>query len=113
MNVEIRIQHADLADALRSYVERRLQFSLGRFGKRLGRVTVRLKDLNGPRGGADKSCRIGAEIHPSARQVWLEAVDANLLCAIDRATERIGHTFGRMLHRERDRRYARDSIRAR
>lgn len=111
MKVDVRIQSSDLAVALEDYVIRRVHFSLGRFAGRLGRVVVRVSDLNGPRGGVDKSCRILAELTPSGETVLNEAVDANLFVAIDHATERIGRSFSRRLERERERRSGRESVR--
>jgi hypothetical protein len=111
MNVDVRIQSDDLEAALTDYVIRRLHFSLGRFAGRLGRVVVRVSDLNGPRGGVDKACRILAEFTPSGKTVLNEAVDANLFVAIDRATERIGRNFSRRLERERELWSGRESVR--
>jgi hypothetical protein len=42
MHLAIRINDTDLAEALRSYVGRRLRFALGRFGNRVRQVTVRI-----------------------------------------------------------------------
>lgn len=108
MEVQIHIHNTDLVDALRNYIERRLHFSLGRFAGRLGRVKVKIADVNGPRGGIDKSCRISAELLPNRRLVLQEAVDANLFAAVDHATERIGRTFGRQVERDREMRTARE-----
>ena len=47
MDAEIRILSTNLTEALQSYIERRLRFSLGRFGGRVGRVRVRISDVNG------------------------------------------------------------------
>ena len=46
MNVSIRIEKVDLVAALRTYIERRLRLSLGRFSGTLGRVRDRIADLN-------------------------------------------------------------------
>jgi hypothetical protein len=62
MDTEIRILSIDLTGALQSYIERRLRSSLGRFGVRVGRMRVRITDVNGHRGGPDKSCHISAEL---------------------------------------------------
>ena len=48
-------------------MERRLDFALGRFGGRISQVTVGLEDLNGPRGGADKRCRLAVRLVPSGK----------------------------------------------
>ena len=42
MRITVHNYHADLAEALRSYVERRLKFALDRFGGRVDEVTVRI-----------------------------------------------------------------------
>ena len=111
MNADIRILSTDLTEALQSYIERRLHFSLGRFGKRVGRVRVRITDVNNVRGGADKACHVSAELLPSSATLIQQAVDANLYAAIARATEGIGHSLARALGRNRQRRRNRETVR--
>lgn len=48
----------DLSPALREHVRQRIHFALSRFSGRIERVSVRLADVNGPRGGLDKVCAI-------------------------------------------------------
>jgi putative sigma-54 modulation protein len=111
MDAEIRVLCTDLTEALQSYIERRLHFSLGRFGRRVGRVRVRITDVNGLRGGVDKACYVSAELRQSGRAVIQQAVDANLYAAIGRAIEGLGHTFARALGRNRERRQKRETVR--
>jgi len=111
MDADIRILSTNLTEALQSYIERRLHFSLGRFGRRVGRVSVRITDVNALRGGADKVCHISAELLPSGGTLIQQAVDANLYAAIGRATEGIGHSFARALERNRERRRKRETVR--
>ena len=111
MDTDIRILSTDLTEALQSYIQRRLQFSLGRFGERVGRVRVRITDFNGPRGGVDKSCHVSAELLPSRKTLLQQAVDANLYAAIGRATEGIGQSFARALGRSRERKRNREKVR--
>ena len=66
MEANIRILSTNLTEALQSYIELRLHVSLGRFGRRVGRVRVRITDVNGFRGGWTRlaaflrnSCRPG------------------------------------------------------
>jgi ribosomal subunit interface protein len=106
MHVAMHINDADLAQALRFYVERRLRFALGRFGSRVGQVTVRI----GGNGPAENRCRISTEVLPFGR-VAAEENDPDLFAAIDRATGRIGRLFRRELERARDSRLGRESIR--
>ena len=101
MRFDIRIQKLDLYQEVSHYIERRLRFSPSRLASRLRTVNVRVFDVNGPRGGIDKCCRITAHILPS-ETVVLQEVDADLFAAIDRATRRISRTFTRSLTLERD-----------
>lgn len=110
MNVEIRSQGFNMSEALERYVERRLGFALRKFPRDIGRVTVRLSDLNGPRGGADKRCRITASVLPSPA-VTLQAVEADPYAAIDRAAARLERALARSMGRTRESRRRRMSIR--
>ncbi len=110
MEVEVRIQGTDLADAIRRYAARRIRFALGRFAPRVGRIVVRISDINGVRRGVDQCCHISAELLPKGKVV-LDQVDADLFSAIDRASERIGQAFRREVQRTRDARTHRESVR--
>ncbi len=110
MSLEIRAQNIEISDALRTYIDRRLSFALRKFTDRLSRVTVRLADLNGPRGGIDKRCQISADVRIS-QAVSLQAVDADLYAAIDRAAGRLERSLARSLGRGRESRRGRKSIR--
>lgn len=106
MQTIVRINDSELAEVFRAYVERRLRFALGRFGSRVGQITVRITGA----GKDDHRCRITAEVLPFGR-VAVEEADADLFVAVDRATGRIGRLFGRELERVRDSRIGRNSIR--
>jgi ribosome-associated translation inhibitor RaiA len=106
MHTAIHINHADLVEAFKLYVERRLRFALGRYGARVGQVTVQV-DGSGP---AENHCRISAEVLPFG-WIAVEENDPMLFTAIDRATGRIGRLFGRKLKHFRDTRVSRDSVR--
>jgi ribosomal subunit interface protein len=110
MELELRMQELNLNEVLRDYIERRLRFALSRFQSRVGKVTFRISDENGPRGGNDKTCRISAEILPSGTVV-LESTQANLFTAIDAATDRLRRAVAREVEQRRDARLSRDSIR--
>ena len=110
MKVEVRMQGADLADVVRNYATRRIRFALGRLASRVGRVIVRISDINGVRGGVDQCCHISAELLPSGKVV-LDQVDADPFNAIDRASERVGQAFRREIQRTREARTRRESVR--
>jgi len=54
----IRVEGVRLDDDDRTYIRRRLGEKLGKYERRIERVTVRMRDINGPRGGPDIQCRI-------------------------------------------------------
>jgi putative sigma-54 modulation protein len=102
MHLEIRSRLEPL-DEIRACVERRVAFALGRFGSRIRHVTVWLSDVNGPRGGPDKSCQVSVTLVPGG-QVTVAAGRAESLEAIGRAVERAGRAVARELARRRERR---------
>ncbi len=98
MKLQIITQGFDLSDGLSAHVERRLAFALSHAEDDVSRVTVRLSDLNGPRGGIDKCCAIELRLKNAAPLV-VKDVQSDLYVAIDRAAERIGRAFLRRLAR--------------
>lgn len=101
MKIHVRTRQVQLDDFVRAHVERRLQLSLDRFSDRVQRVTVHLVDVNGPRGGKDKVCRIEARLRPTG-VLFVEDADADLFVAIDRAADQAGEAVSRALKRDRD-----------
>lgn len=87
---------ADLVE----HVDRRLHFALARFSVRIARVSVFLDDVNGPRGGVDKVCRIVVRLRTGG-DVVATVEDVDWVAAADRATTRIGHSVGREVARTR------------
>ncbi len=51
--------------------KRLLRFSLSRFEGVVSRVKVRFFDINGPKGGMDKRCRIAAKLRTSGQVIVL------------------------------------------
>jgi ribosome-associated translation inhibitor RaiA len=97
MDLQVRILPTDLAVALRSHVERRVRLRLGRCAGRIGRVSVRVKDMATADGGTGKACGISVRLSQSGRTIRRETVDADLYVAIEYATERIGAAVEREL----------------
>jgi ribosome hibernation promoting factor len=100
MKIQVRSRQVEVDGTARAHVERRLQFGLGRLSLRILRVTVQIVDLNGPRGGEDKSCRIEVRLLPTGR-VFVEDTDADLYAAIDRAVDRVARSVLRAIKRSR------------
>lgn len=101
MQMDIQSQGFTLTDSLRDYLMKRLAYALNHGGEYISRVTVRLSDINGPRGGADKRCFIEVRLKQQPAVV-IEDTEADLYVAIDRAAERAGRTLTRRLARQRE-----------
>jgi ribosome-associated translation inhibitor RaiA len=87
-----------LTAALLDHTERRLRFALTRTSERITQVVVRLGDINGPRGGADKLCRVRVYLE-HAPPVWIEDAGADLYAVIERAAERAGRNVAKRVDR--------------
>ncbi|HSE01395.1 MAG TPA: HPF/RaiA family ribosome-associated protein [Burkholderiales bacterium] len=86
----------------RAYVRRKLGMKLGKFARAIERVSVRIKDVNGPRGGIDKLCRIKVVLS-GLPSVVVEQQHASLQAAVDRALRRTESAVRRSVQRRRTR----------
>jgi putative sigma-54 modulation protein len=101
MLMELHTSGVSMEKGLREHIERRLSFALSRFGANVMKAIVTLADTNGPKGGVDKSCRIVIRVR-GIGEVVADVIDTEWLIAVDRATNRIGHSVARGLERRRD-----------
>jgi putative sigma-54 modulation protein len=90
----------ELTEAIVRHVEGRVRLSLGAAAERIESVSVRLSDVNGPRGGEDKRCRVVVYLR-QGRDVVTEAVDGDLYAAVDAAVGRAKEAVWRFVHRRR------------
>lgn len=94
--IEIRSK-ADCVDLdIKHFAERRMSFALDRF-RNLRRVVLSFEDVNGPRGGADKLCRIVAEF--GFVTVVVEEVQRTWESAVARGMRRVARKVARVLER--------------
>jgi ribosomal subunit interface protein len=106
MRIDIQARGFELTEGLREHTVRRLQFALGWSNHDVRSVSVRLFDINGPRGGKDKRCRIQVPF-AGTPNVVIEDTEADLYVAIDRAAERTERAVARRLERLREYRHDR------
>ncbi|WP_437615614.1 HPF/RaiA family ribosome-associated protein [Sorangium sp. So ce834] len=78
----------DLDPTDREYIRLKLGRRLSKFGTSIERISVRLTDTNGPRGGIDKICRIKVVLS-GLPSVVAEHRDESKRAAIDGALSRI------------------------
>lgn len=88
MKIDVRAQGFALTDALNEYADGRLRLALKNAIDDVLQATVRLSDINGPRGGVDKRCSVHVVLKGRPDVVG-EDTDADMYAAIDRAMDRV------------------------
>jgi ribosome-associated translation inhibitor RaiA len=100
MRLSVSGDRVSVGPQLREYIDRHLYFALSRFSSAIDHVDVRLGDMNGPRGGVDKRCRILVKLRAAGSDnITIEQDDESLNSAVARAAARAGRTVGRSLER--------------
>lgn len=100
MRMTIQTNGFTMTTALRAYTEQRLATALGWARQHLRKLVVWLSDINGPRGGIDKRCKIQVRLD-GGRQIIIEDVEADLYAAIDRAAGRADRAVVKRVERTR------------
>lgn len=100
MEIAVRIRDLDFAGDIREEVERSLDYAVDRHEGRIDRILVCLSDLNGPRGGVDKLCRMTAYVR-GIRPILISEKGANLVAVIGRAGRRLGSRIRGNIERRR------------
>lgn len=101
MRVDIQANGFKLTPGLLQHTQNRLACDLNWARHHVTCVTVRLSDINGPRGGDDMRALVQIDL-PGTQAVVVEDVCSDLYIAIDRAMERAGRTVARRVSRQRD-----------
>ena len=92
-----------LTQQLKAYADRRLSSALGRFGNRVQDIALWFDDINGPRGGTDKRCRVQVRLKRKGQFV-VSAVAANEYLALSHAADRARTLMDRTLKQLRTKR---------
>ncbi len=96
----IRVFGANLSKDKRTDIRQQLGRQLGKFAPSIERVSVRVDDVNGPRGGVDQLCRIKVVLS-GLPSVVFEAQDASLDVAIAAALSGTERAVRRSVQRRR------------
>jgi ribosomal subunit interface protein len=96
VNIDIRTKNLELTPSLKNHIQRRLGFALGAREDQIQRVQVMLSDVNGPRGGEDKRCRVLIRLR-GLKDIVIEDCQSELRTAIDRTAARASQTLARKL----------------
>jgi ribosome-associated translation inhibitor RaiA len=100
MPAHVRVTGVRLDDEHREYVRRKLGAKLAKFSRAIERVTVRVSDMNGPRGGVDQVCRVKVVL-TGLPSVLVERRSTDARVAIDSAIRGIEQAVRRAVDRRR------------
>lgn len=98
--IHIRGDGKALENEDREYARRKLDRRLGKFARAIHRVTLRVEDINGPRGGVDKRCSIKVVLD-GLPSVVVEEQHRAARAAMDVALERTVRAVRRSVQRRR------------
>ena len=96
LKITVTARGVEVPDELKEFIHRRAHFGLGRFASRIRGVTVRLEDVNGPKGGLDKCCDIRVDAGLPTN-VMVRERQENLHSAVSLAMERAQRALKRRL----------------
>ena len=96
----IRIHAVAMDDEDREYIRRRVRTLFRRYARVAERVTVRVRDVNGPRGGVDMVCRIKV-VMKGLPSVVVERRTPHLKSAVSSALTAAAQAVSQTLRRRR------------
>lgn len=96
MLVNIQSRHFSLSQAISHYVKSKVQIMLGRYETKVSSINVSLSDINGPKGGEDKCCKIMVKINGASTIVVQETAE-DLYDAINSCSRRCRRAVKRQL----------------
>jgi putative sigma-54 modulation protein len=109
MNIEVKQKHVEIQDSVVDNIHRHIEADLERFDHMIKRVCVQIADINGPRGGEDKLCRIQVYLkHASA--VIVEDRGSSVFTVVCRAIDRVNMAVSRSTARIRERHRSRRRV---
>jgi hypothetical protein len=96
----VRVIGVELDEDNCALIRRKLGMKLGKFATSIERVTVRVTDTNGPRGGVDQMCNVKVVLS-GLPSVVIERRDVSLHAAIDVALRSTEQAVRRRVSRRR------------
>ncbi len=100
VELELRQKDIVIGQSLYDHIARYIDAALRRFAGRIHRVTIWLADINGPRGGIDKQCRIAVQLS-KGKTIRAGNTNTNLVAAAYFAVDRAAYAVSRELRRRR------------
>lgn len=100
MRIDLHCDGVEAAPALKDYVARRMRFAIGRFRDHIQWARIKVADVNGPRGGADKRCVVQLKLR-NLPDVVFAITQLDVRAAVDEAADRVARVLAQRLRRNR------------
>lgn len=98
MKTHIQTRGFVLTRAIQLYAHKRLKSAVGFAERHIHRIQIKLSDINGPRGGNDKRCKLILTLQ-GLPTVVIEDTETDLYAAIDRAVARAANALTKKIRR--------------
>ena len=98
MKIKIQARDIALTSDLKAYVKRSIKYALGSRYDSIKHIIVTLSDINGPKGGEDKRCKVLIKLD-GTKDIVIDDKQTHLHSAIDVATERASLAVTRRIGR--------------
>lgn len=99
MRLTIKSPNMVIDSKLKSHIERRVLFVFSRSKQIIQSITVTLTDINGPKGGEDKQCKVKVQAQGLPTLLVLDE-QANLMAALNSALSRVSNNLLRKVKRK-------------
>lgn len=102
MNIFILFRDRLPCQNLAVFARRSLEFALDRFSARIGDVSLRVADENGPRGGVDQTCSLAVKV-VGGPELHFRDIDSSPERCVHRLARRAASSLRRAVARRRER----------
>jgi ribosome-associated translation inhibitor RaiA len=102
-HLDVRARGFDLTQSMYRRAVDHIAAKMAKHARAISNITIRLQDVNGPKGGLDKRCRVELQI-AGFGPVIVDEVDQDAYAAIDVAGERLRKVVSQVLDERRSRR---------
>lgn len=98
MKTIVNTRNIEASNEIQNHIDRRIAFAFARGHKQVRTLLVKLTDINGPKGGIDKQCKVVVRLHSQPSIVIVER-QADIYHAIDRCITRASRNLMQQLKR--------------
>lgn len=105
MRLNVTVRGVTMDPSLESLMQHKLHYALDRFGTWVQKVEVALEDVNGPKGGVDKRCRMMVTV-PRHPEVVIEGRGEEAMGVVTEVIDRAALALDRLRGKKHAARHA-------